>query len=434
MVLMHYVDSAMVAQTTDLPSPLLDMGTGAGLPGIPIKIMRPDLELILAESRHKKLEFLEEAIQILGLEGVELYPHKVTGRFEGRIKGVITRDLETMSKTLERAAGFIPRNGRVIFMKGPAADSEIEIALDEFGRNFEIKEDHAYRLGQSPQRRRLVIFERVAGSAFALEPESPESTGDFGPGAGLPVREIASSQNAKYKLWTKLLDGRQIKKHGLAVFSGPKQVAEIFRDFPERCETVLIGERDEPPADAPIGIDVFRLRPELFRELDLFGAGSPLVVVRVPDLPAWDESSSPEGCTLFLPFQDPANLGAAVRSAAAFGVTSIVLLAEAAHPFHPRSLRAAGPTVFRVSLAVGPSIRDLRPERLPLIALSAKGQDVAGFEFPKSFGLLPGLEGPGLPEDLPRTLELAIPMEPGVESLNAATAAAIVLYQWKMSK
>ncbi|MGL4369758.1 MAG: 16S rRNA (guanine(527)-N(7))-methyltransferase RsmG, partial [Spirochaetota bacterium] len=45
----HFVDSALVAQMIDLPSPLLDIGTGAGFPGLPLKIMSPDTEIILAE-------------------------------------------------------------------------------------------------------------------------------------------------------------------------------------------------------------------------------------------------------------------------------------------------------------------------------------------------------------------------------------------------
>ena len=51
MVLKHYVDSLLVLNFLEPPSPLLDMGTGAGLPGIPLKIARPGLEVILAEPR-----------------------------------------------------------------------------------------------------------------------------------------------------------------------------------------------------------------------------------------------------------------------------------------------------------------------------------------------------------------------------------------------
>ncbi|MFX0200597.1 MAG: TrmH family RNA methyltransferase, partial [Candidatus Hodarchaeota archaeon] len=58
-------------------------------------------------------------------------------------------------------------------------------------------------------------------------------------------------------------------------------------------------------------------------------------------------------------------------------------------------------------------------------------RDIAKYKFPSSFGLLPGLEGPGLPDNLKQMTSLAIPMEPRVESINAALATGIALYLWR---
>src|ERR1700730_7454089 len=58
MVLKHYVDSLLVLKFEALPSPLMDMGSGPGLPGIPLKIARPELEMILAEPRGARADFL----------------------------------------------------------------------------------------------------------------------------------------------------------------------------------------------------------------------------------------------------------------------------------------------------------------------------------------------------------------------------------------
>jgi 16S rRNA (guanine527-N7)-methyltransferase len=69
---------------------------------------------------------------------------------------------------------------------------------------------------------------------------------------------------------------------------------------------------------------------------------------------------------------------------------------------------------------------------LPLLALSSEGRDISDFEFPESFGLLVGMEGPGLP-DWWKKRARAIPIGPQVESLNAATAVAIALYAWSRS-
>src|SRR6185312_11328027 len=91
MVLKHYVDSLLVLRFVELPSPLIDMGSGPGLPGIPLKIARPGLEMILAEPRGARAEFLREVVDRLGLEGVEVHAGKVGPQFSRVVRGVITR-------------------------------------------------------------------------------------------------------------------------------------------------------------------------------------------------------------------------------------------------------------------------------------------------------------------------------------------------------
>jgi tRNA G18 (ribose-2'-O)-methylase SpoU len=120
-----------------------------------------------------------------------------------------------------------------------------------------------------------------------------------------------------------------------------------------------------------------------------------------------------------------------IRSAAAFGVSHAVVLREGAHPYHHKSLKVAGSAIFRLPILAGPSIRELGSLHFPIITLSTKGRDIGKFSFPAEFGLLPGMEGPGLPSDLMHLPSLSIPMSRGVESLNAATATGIALYAWR---
>ena len=129
--------------------------------------------------------------------------------------------------------------------------------------------------------------------------------------------------------------------------------------------------------------------------------------------------------------QDPGNVGAVIRTAAAFGVSRFVSLKEAAHPFHHRSVRVAGSALFRIPIFEGPSICELTQLRVPLLTLSPGGKWVDESQFPPRFGLLPGLEGPGLPEHLKHRTHITIPMEQGIESLNAAMATGIALYLWR---
>jgi tRNA G18 (ribose-2'-O)-methylase SpoU len=65
-----------------------------------------------------------------------------------------------------------------------------------------------------------------------------------------------------------------------------------------------------------------------------------------------------------------------------------------------------------------------------MVTLSPDGTDISGYSFPKSFYLVPGMEGPGLPDHLESPQALRIPMENNVESINAALATGIALYLW----
>src|SRR6478609_7846016 len=65
MVLKHYVDSLLVLRFVELPSPLMDMGSGPGLPGIPLKIACPRVRMILAEPRGARATFLNEVCERL---------------------------------------------------------------------------------------------------------------------------------------------------------------------------------------------------------------------------------------------------------------------------------------------------------------------------------------------------------------------------------
>jgi tRNA G18 (ribose-2'-O)-methylase SpoU len=245
------------------------------------------------------------------------------------------------------------------------------------------------------------------------------------------IKEITSRNNPDFKMFIRLLKGQGLKKHGLTLISGMKQTLEVIRDFPERCQGAIAAKGSLSFEGLSEDIPRYILSGGLFREVDIHGTGPPILLVRVPPLPIWQGESLAPGCTLFIPFQDPANVGAVIRCAAAFGVARIVLLKESAHPFHHKSVRAAGSTVLRVPLAEGPSISQLVTAEFPIITLSAKGENIHRYSFPPAFGLLPGLEGPGLPTEVNHLPALAIPMEPGVESLNAAVATGIALYVWR---
>jgi 16S rRNA (guanine(527)-N(7))-methyltransferase RsmG len=168
MVIKHYLDCMVVGDYMHLPSPLLDVGTGAGFPGIPLKIRYPGIQLILAEPRPRRVAFLREACSAIPLKGVEIFDHKVVSQsFQRPVKGVITRAVETIDKTLLRTSACVGKGGLIIFMKGPNVDAEINEAQRRCKLTHRLASDKHYSLPGTTYQRRLVIFERT------VDPELP---------------------------------------------------------------------------------------------------------------------------------------------------------------------------------------------------------------------------------------------------------------------
>jgi 16S rRNA (guanine527-N7)-methyltransferase len=160
-VIKHFLDCAIVAGLTELPSPLLDIGTGAGFPGAILKIVQPELHIILAEPRHKRVSFLRELIRDLALSGIDVYPQKVVGRLPMEVSGLITRAVEPIITTLNRSVELLGKGGTAIFMKGPAVDPEIRDAARKMRGLFSIEQDIPYVLPGTPYQRRLIVCRRI---------------------------------------------------------------------------------------------------------------------------------------------------------------------------------------------------------------------------------------------------------------------------------
>jgi 16S rRNA (guanine527-N7)-methyltransferase len=356
------------------------------------------------------------------LSGVSVVSRNITPDYDQPVAGIITRAVERIDETLERVHGCLRKDGRMIFMKGPGGGPEVQEAQERFGGRYQLEADHFYRIGDTNHERRLVIFHRLDAPPRSIVSQAADRH---------RVVALASEQNTRFKALKKLLTGRGLKKAGKAIVSGARPIEELMGRYPQRCLAWMTsGTSQPPPAGAPAGMEWIQLADPLFQALDIFGTGSPLLLFDTPAIKPWTpDEVFPQGCTLLVPFQDPENIGAVIRSAAAFGVAQVILLAESAHPYHPKALRAAGGTTPHVTLRQGPSIKTL-PGDLPIFPLSAKGRDLYGVKFPPAFGLLVGMEGEGVPDRWRRSA-VRIPIDAAVESLNAATAAGIALYAWR---
>ncbi len=417
MVLLHYADCLLAVQKAAdlLPSVVLDIGSGAGFPGIPLQIARPDLHVVLCEMRAKRVAFLQEAIDHCGLAKAQTL-HRTLGRDTvTHCGGIITRALEKVPVTLQRVAHLVPPGGVAIFLKGPNCEPEVAQAKQHLAAGWQLVRDIAYAIPLTTHHRRLLVYQRQIDKTETLQRRS---------------RTIDSAANDDFKLWAELLTGRGVRKQGLALVAGAKLVAELLSEMPHLCVELLVPKTmDRLPADLPDHVSVTVLAQPLHQQLDVSGTKGALAVVRADPPQPW--SGQLDGPTLAVPFQDPENVGAVLRSALALGVRDVVLTQEAASPFHPKALRAGGLAALRARLWQGPPLAQLaelvQPEAL--VALSSEGTPLPNFAFPEDFLLVPGTEGPGLPAGM-RATAVAIPMADGSESLNGATAAALALYQW----
>jgi RNA methyltransferase, TrmH family len=134
--------------------------------------------------------------------------------------------------------------------------------------------------------------------------------------------------------------------------------------------------------------------------------------------------------------QDPGNAGALIRSAAAAGATGVVLDESSADPWGWKALRASMGSAFHLpvmrSRALGGLIKDWRASGLRIAATVPRhGTSMLDVDFTAPTALLLGGEGAGLPETLiaAADVRVTIPMHSGIESLNVAVAAAVLLYE-----
>lgn len=157
----HFIDSLIVARLVELRFPLLDIGTGPGFPGVPLKIEYPDETIILAEGVQKRVDFLKDVREKLALKKLPIIGRNINLEFFYPVQGVITRAVEDARNTLGNAVNCLQTGGYVYLMKGPNCTPEIQMALDSWGEYYELDQDISYALPQTPHERRLLVFKKI---------------------------------------------------------------------------------------------------------------------------------------------------------------------------------------------------------------------------------------------------------------------------------
>ncbi len=158
MVGKHLLDSLAMAPFVADVARLADLGTGPGLPGIPLAIVRPSLQVALVESNGKKARFLREAVRRLQLGNAVVVESRIEA-FDapGRFDAITARALATLPQILALGAHLLAPGGRLLAMKGALPEDEIA-ALPP---GWTVQAVHPLRVPGLAAERHLVVVARV---------------------------------------------------------------------------------------------------------------------------------------------------------------------------------------------------------------------------------------------------------------------------------
>ncbi len=127
----HFIDSITIVSQIPKNSSVLDIGAGGGFPGIPIKIMRPDAFVTLADSSRKKVSFIKNVIRRLELKSIEAHHCRIelfaqAIHFQRPFDVIICRAFASLKHFIRIALPLLSEKGVLIALKGDAVQSEIE--------------------------------------------------------------------------------------------------------------------------------------------------------------------------------------------------------------------------------------------------------------------------------------------------------------------
>ena len=134
-IIKHFIDSLLVAKKINVNNfdSLIDVGTGAGFPGIPIKIMFPEIRVVLLDSLNKRLKFLNNVIDELGLESIETVHGRAEDiarkeEFREQYDLCVSRAVANLSTLSEYCIPFIAKNAKFMSYKSSISSEEIQNA------------------------------------------------------------------------------------------------------------------------------------------------------------------------------------------------------------------------------------------------------------------------------------------------------------------
>lgn len=257
------------------------------------------------------------------------------------------------------------------------------------------------------------------------------------------ILEIASRANPLLKVFRRAL-AEGVTRQGWLAVEGPFLVEEALRAKEDtHVHSVLVSEEGLERLTTlvehlPPGAEVSRVSDRLFH--DVAQTESPQGIAALVELKRPTLDSILRGPHVLLlvacGLQDPGNLGTIHRSAQAFGASALITLEATVSPFNPKAMRASAGAVFHVPsfAGVGPEglFKKLRAARVRLVAADPRGPSrITDADLRGPLAILIGQEAAGLSPEIASQadLKVSVPLRTGMDSLNAATAASIILYE-----
>ncbi|MBN2466527.1 MAG: 16S rRNA (guanine(527)-N(7))-methyltransferase RsmG [Deltaproteobacteria bacterium] len=161
LLLDHFIDSLLPSKFIPLRSTLVDIGSGAGFPGIPLKIIRPDISVTLLDASLKKIVFLRHIVRTLDLKGVSTYHGRTEDcSREKRIFSVcIGKAFGPLSVFLPAALPLRTPGGVIIAMKGPNYKREVQLVESNFSQwSIALRQIEHFVLPSTNKKRAILVF------------------------------------------------------------------------------------------------------------------------------------------------------------------------------------------------------------------------------------------------------------------------------------
>lgn len=155
-IVKHFLDSLLYLKA--IPEgevSVMDVGSGAGFPGIPIKIIRPGIAMYLVEPSRKKASFLRHIISVLGLEGIEVVEKRIQEIKSLMVDVAVTRALFDIKEFMIKASLHVKRGGRLVLSKGPKVHEELKLIKN---MDYELL---TLALPLSPIKRFIVVIKKA---------------------------------------------------------------------------------------------------------------------------------------------------------------------------------------------------------------------------------------------------------------------------------